>query len=202
MRGAYDSSARVCVHKKVHLNAQFALSCTQAQKNFMAYYLWTKIAQFVTGCGLDDHSFILGRGREYFPSPPCPERLWGPPTLLLDGYWEGLYPQDRMVAMWNWPFSSNYCQGRSCSMFAFVAYCVGTQTVSPNTCIIFHFLNFFHCAFHMQYTMTVEHCSGRTSDCRTICILLLHLLINTVWNIQVSSWELCLSYRRCYKKNC
>jgi hypothetical protein len=32
-----------------------------------------------------------GRGREFFSSPPCPERLWGPPSLLSSGY-QGLLP--------------------------------------------------------------------------------------------------------------
>jgi hypothetical protein len=30
------------------------------------------------------------RGWEFFPSPPHPDRLWGPPSLLFNGYW-GLF---------------------------------------------------------------------------------------------------------------
>jgi hypothetical protein len=26
------------------------------------------------------------RGWEFFSSPPCPDRLWGPPSLLSNGY--------------------------------------------------------------------------------------------------------------------
>jgi hypothetical protein len=29
---------------------------------------------------------IPGGGCEFFPSPPCPERLWGPPSLLSNEY--------------------------------------------------------------------------------------------------------------------
>jgi hypothetical protein len=28
---------------------------------------------------------ILGRGWEFFSSPPCPEWFWGPPSLLSNG---------------------------------------------------------------------------------------------------------------------
>jgi hypothetical protein len=26
------------------------------------------------------------RGSEFLSSPPCPDRLWGPPSLLINGY--------------------------------------------------------------------------------------------------------------------
>jgi hypothetical protein len=34
---------------------------------------------------------IPGRGWEFFSSPPCPEQLWGPPSLLSNGY-QGFFP--------------------------------------------------------------------------------------------------------------
>jgi len=34
---------------------------------------------------------IPGGGWEFFSSPPCPERLWGPSNLLFNLY-EGLFP--------------------------------------------------------------------------------------------------------------
>jgi len=30
-------------------------------------------------------------GWEFFSSPPCPELLWGPPSLLSNGY-KGIFP--------------------------------------------------------------------------------------------------------------
>jgi hypothetical protein len=37
------------------------------------------------GYGLDDRDW------EFFSSPPRPKRLWGPPSLLSNGY-HGLFP--------------------------------------------------------------------------------------------------------------
>jgi hypothetical protein len=34
---------------------------------------------------------ITGGGWDFFSSPLCPERLWGPPSLLSNGY-QGLFP--------------------------------------------------------------------------------------------------------------
>jgi hypothetical protein len=38
------------------------------------------------GYMLDDRGSIPGRDREFFSSPPRPDRLWGPPGLLSNGY--------------------------------------------------------------------------------------------------------------------
>jgi hypothetical protein len=46
------------------------------------------------GYGLDDRGSRVrfqGRGWEFFSSPPRPERLWGPPSLLYNGY-KGFFP--------------------------------------------------------------------------------------------------------------
>jgi hypothetical protein len=38
------------------------------------------------GYGLDDRGSIPGGCWEFFSSPPRPEWLWGPPSLLSNGY--------------------------------------------------------------------------------------------------------------------
>jgi hypothetical protein len=39
------------------------------------------------GYGLDASDSIFDRGREFFTSLSCPDRLWGPTNLLSNGYW-------------------------------------------------------------------------------------------------------------------
>jgi hypothetical protein len=40
----------------------------------------------VSDYGLDDRGSILDRGRGFFFYPIRPDRLWGPPSLLSNGY--------------------------------------------------------------------------------------------------------------------
>jgi len=40
-----------------------------------------------------DRDSIPGRGREFFPSPPRPDRLWGSHRLLPNGY-RGLFSRE------------------------------------------------------------------------------------------------------------
>jgi hypothetical protein len=40
---------------------------------------------------LDDRGSIPGRDWDFFSWPPRPDRLWGPPSLLSNRYWE-LFP--------------------------------------------------------------------------------------------------------------
>jgi hypothetical protein len=46
-----------------------------------------------TGYRLDDRSSILERGKILFSSLQRPDRLWGPPSLLSNGYWERFPPE-------------------------------------------------------------------------------------------------------------
>jgi len=34
--------------------------------------------------------FIPGRGKRFSSASRCPDRLWGPPTLLISGYQTGV----------------------------------------------------------------------------------------------------------------
>jgi len=46
----------------------------------------------VSDYGLDDRATIPGRGKGFFLYPLCPDRLWGPPSLLYNGY-RGSFPR-------------------------------------------------------------------------------------------------------------
>jgi hypothetical protein len=40
----------------------------------------------VSDYGLDKCGLICGRGKEFFFYALCPDQLWGPPSLLSNGY--------------------------------------------------------------------------------------------------------------------
>jgi len=40
---------------------------------------------------MDHRGSISGTGGKFFSYPPRPDRLWGPPSLLPNGY-QGVYP--------------------------------------------------------------------------------------------------------------
>jgi hypothetical protein len=43
-----------------------------------------------TGNGMDGRGSVPGRAKKLFSTPQCPDRLWGPPSLLHNGYCRSL----------------------------------------------------------------------------------------------------------------
>jgi hypothetical protein len=50
--------------------------------------IWIRVSSgsIVSDYGLDDRGSIPGGGKGFFLYPLCPDRLWGPPILLYNGY--------------------------------------------------------------------------------------------------------------------
>jgi hypothetical protein len=61
-----------------------------------------------TGYGLDDWEVgaRVAVGSRIITSPCRPDRLWGPPNLLYNGYRE-LFPGGKAAEAWSWPLTSN-----------------------------------------------------------------------------------------------
>jgi hypothetical protein len=49
--------------------------------------------------------FDSRQGRDFCSSPPPPDRLWGPPSLLSNGY-KGCYIGGKAAGAWSWPLTS------------------------------------------------------------------------------------------------
>jgi hypothetical protein len=45
-------------------------------------FIWLKISGIALGYRLNDQGSSPSRGWEFLSSPPRPDRLWGPPSLL------------------------------------------------------------------------------------------------------------------------
>jgi hypothetical protein len=51
-----------------------------------------ELSGIALGYRLDDWGFKSQKGLGIFSSPLCPDQLWGPPSLLFNGY-QGLFPR-------------------------------------------------------------------------------------------------------------
>jgi hypothetical protein len=66
------------------------------------------VVGIATSYGLDDRGIgvRVPVGSIIFSSPDRPDRLWGAPNLLSNGY-RGLYPRRKATGASNWPLTSN-----------------------------------------------------------------------------------------------
>jgi hypothetical protein len=66
-----------------------------------------------TGYGLDYRGVgvRVPVGARIFSSPRRPDRLWGPPSLLSNRYWQ-LFPRGKSAGAWNWSLRSSYNRGQ------------------------------------------------------------------------------------------
>jgi hypothetical protein len=81
-----------------------------AEKTPLQMYSWSRDSAvgIATGYGMDDWEVgvWVPVGSRIFTSPCCPDRLWGPPNLLYNGYQE-LFPGGKAAGAWSWPLTSN-----------------------------------------------------------------------------------------------
>jgi hypothetical protein len=63
----------------------------------------TKFVKVSSYLGLDDRGVgvRVPVGARFFFSPRRPDRCWGPPSLLSNGY-QGLFPRGKTVGAWSW----------------------------------------------------------------------------------------------------
>jgi hypothetical protein len=61
------------------------------------------VQRWAMGCMIGGWS--TGKGWEFFSSPPRPDRLWGPPSLLSNGY-QGIFSGGKAAEAWSWPLTS------------------------------------------------------------------------------------------------
>jgi hypothetical protein len=56
--------------------------------------------------------------KRFFSSPECPDWLWGPPSLLFNGYSGLFFPGGKAAVAWSWPLSSICFHGVSLNWFS------------------------------------------------------------------------------------
>jgi hypothetical protein len=66
---------------------------------------WDSSVSIVMGYRLDGWGSIPSRSKRFLSSPPRPDRLWGPPSLLSNGY-RGSFPRSKAAEAWSWPLTS------------------------------------------------------------------------------------------------
>jgi hypothetical protein len=76
--------------------------------SFHKYWFGDSVVGITTGYGLDDWGVgvRVPVGSRIFSSPRLPDRLWGPPNLLSNGYRDS-FPGGKAARAWNWPLTSS-----------------------------------------------------------------------------------------------
>jgi len=49
--------------------------------------IWVNVVVTAASCGMDGPGFESRLGKIFSLLQNCPNRLWGPPRLLISGYW-------------------------------------------------------------------------------------------------------------------
>jgi hypothetical protein len=85
---------QICVYQTRAINefpTAYPLIRHVPSMSFQLHTLWFLIKRWATGWTIGVLGFASCGGWEFFCSPPRPERLWGPPSLLSNAY-QGLFP--------------------------------------------------------------------------------------------------------------
>jgi hypothetical protein len=57
---------------------------------------WDSSVGIATGCRLEGRSSVSNKRKRFFSRPQRPDQLWGPPSLLFNGY-RRLFPVGKVV---------------------------------------------------------------------------------------------------------